>query len=58
MLLMSPSFWLISLLVIVSCMIPDYLLMTHNTYRALKIPRKNEEHPQPADHNDDTVVDD
>ncbi|XP_014470440.1 PREDICTED: probable phospholipid-transporting ATPase IF [Dinoponera quadriceps] len=47
-LLMSPSFWLITLFVIVVCLMPDYLLLTYNTYRPLKILRKNEEQPQPA----------
>ncbi|XP_011693120.1 PREDICTED: probable phospholipid-transporting ATPase IF [Wasmannia auropunctata] len=45
-LLQSPSFWLITVFIIVTCLIPDYLWMTYNTYRPLKILRRNEEPPR------------
>ncbi|XP_011166374.2 probable phospholipid-transporting ATPase IF isoform X2 [Solenopsis invicta] len=46
-LLKSPSFWLITVFIIVACLIPDYLWTTYNvTYRPIKILRRNEEPPQ------------
>ncbi|XP_018306223.1 probable phospholipid-transporting ATPase IF [Mycetomoellerius zeteki] len=45
-LLQSPSFWLLTLFIIITCLIPDYLWLTYNTYRPLKILRRNEESPQ------------
>lgn len=53
-LLMSPSFWLITVIVIVICLIPDYLLLTYNTYRPLKVLRRNEELPQIIDCDDNS----
>ncbi|XP_012530011.2 probable phospholipid-transporting ATPase IF isoform X2 [Monomorium pharaonis] len=45
-LLQSPSFWLITVFIIITCLIPDYLWMTYNvTYKPLKILRRNEEPP-------------
>lgn len=52
-LLMSPSFWLITIIVVVLCLIPDYLLLTYDTYRPIKVLRKNEEPPQPLNCSDD-----
>ncbi|XP_050456062.1 phospholipid-transporting ATPase IF-like isoform X4 [Cataglyphis hispanica] len=51
-LLMSPSFWLITIIVVVICLIPDYLLLTYDTYRPMKILRRNEEPPQPLNCSD------
>ncbi|XP_072764277.1 phospholipid-transporting ATPase IF isoform X2 [Anoplolepis gracilipes] len=52
-LLMSPSFWLITIIIVVICLIPNYLLLTHDTYRPMKVLRRNEEPPQPINCNDD-----
>jgi len=52
-LLMSPSFWLITIIVVVVCLIPDYLLLTYDTYRPIKVLRRNEEPPQPLNCSDD-----
>ncbi|XP_018059116.1 PREDICTED: probable phospholipid-transporting ATPase IF [Atta colombica] len=45
-LLQSPSFWLLTIFIIITCLILDYLWLTYNTYRPLKILRRNEESPQ------------
>ena len=34
---MSPTFWLLTILVLLICMIPDLLIMIHNTYIPLKL---------------------
>ncbi|KAL6255347.1 hypothetical protein P5V15_013685 [Pogonomyrmex californicus] len=52
-LLMSPMFWLLTVLIVVACLIPDYLMMTYNTYTPIKILRRNEEPPQIFDCNSD-----
>lgn len=52
-LLMSPSFWLITIIVVVVCLTPDYLLLTYDSYRPMKILRRNEEPPQPLNCSDD-----
>jgi len=46
---MSPMFWLLTLFIIVICLIPSYLFLMYNTYRPLKILRRNEEFPQMID---------
>ncbi|XP_020288805.1 probable phospholipid-transporting ATPase IF isoform X2 [Pseudomyrmex gracilis] len=43
---MSPSFWLLTVVVVVTCLIPDYLFLMVNSYRPMKILRRNEELPQ------------
>lgn len=45
-LLKSPMFWLLTIFIVVTCLIPDYLWLTYNTYKPLKILRRNEEPPQ------------
>ena len=45
-LLQSPSFWLLTIFIIITCLTLDYLWLTYNTYRPLKILRRNEESPQ------------
>ncbi|XP_024876630.1 probable phospholipid-transporting ATPase IF isoform X1 [Temnothorax curvispinosus] len=52
-LLKSPSFWLITVLIVVTCLIPDYLWLTYNTYKPLKILRRNEEPPRIISSSDD-----
>ncbi|KAL0110201.1 hypothetical protein PUN28_013685 [Cardiocondyla obscurior] len=42
----SPSFWALTVLIVVACLIPDYLWLTYNTYRPLRVLRRNEELPQ------------
>ncbi|KYN18060.1 Putative phospholipid-transporting ATPase 12 [Trachymyrmex cornetzi] len=42
-LLQSPSFWLLTIFIVITCLIFDYLWLTYNTYRPLKILRRNEE---------------
>ncbi|XP_029155219.1 probable phospholipid-transporting ATPase IF isoform X3 [Nylanderia fulva] len=42
-LLMSPSFWLITIIIVVVCLIPDFLLLTNETCRPMKILRRIEE---------------
>ncbi|XP_011879867.1 PREDICTED: probable phospholipid-transporting ATPase IF isoform X2 [Vollenhovia emeryi] len=53
-LLESPTFWLLTLFIIVTCLTPDCLWMMYNvTYRPVKILRKNEEPPQIISCSDD-----
>lgn len=52
-LLKSPLFWLLTVFIVVTCFIPDYLWMTYNTYKPLKILRRNEEPPQIISCDDD-----
>lgn len=46
MLVSSVSFWLLTLIVVVACVIPDYLIRVYNCYRPTFITRRNEEQPQ------------
>ncbi|XP_034184560.1 phospholipid-transporting ATPase IF isoform X1 [Osmia lignaria lignaria] len=46
MLVSSISFWLLTLIVVVACVIPDYLIRVYNCYRPTFITRRNEEQPQ------------
>ncbi|XP_061935373.1 phospholipid-transporting ATPase IF-like isoform X5 [Apis cerana] len=39
----SITFWLLTIVVVVTCLIPDYLLLTYNNYRSTFKLRKNEE---------------
>lgn len=53
-LLESPTFWILTVFIVVTCLIPDYLWLTYSaTYRPLKILRKNEEPPQSISCSDD-----
>ncbi|KYN08158.1 putative phospholipid-transporting ATPase IF [Cyphomyrmex costatus] len=52
-LLQSLSFWFLTIFIIITCLIPDYLWLTYNTYRPLKILRRNEESPQVITCNND-----
>ncbi|KAG7189384.1 hypothetical protein KM043_017031 [Ampulex compressa] len=45
-LLLSPSFWLLTIVIIVVCFIPDCLILIYNTYRPIRVLQKNEEDPQ------------
>ncbi|XP_076237899.1 phospholipid-transporting ATPase IF [Calliopsis andreniformis] len=56
MLTSSVTFWLLTAIVIVICFIPDYLLITYNSYRPARIQRRNEEHPQDIINNQDNNV--
>lgn len=42
----SISFWLLTLVILVVCLIPDYLILTYNRYMPARIARRNEEHPR------------
>ncbi|XP_066584351.1 phospholipid-transporting ATPase IF-like isoform X2 [Prorops nasuta] len=44
-LLMSPTFWLLTGVLTVACLIPGFLVVICNTYRPEKVLRKNEELP-------------
>lgn len=39
----SITFWLLTIVVVVACLIPDYLLLTYNNYRSTFKLRKHEE---------------
>lgn len=43
---MSPSFWLLTVVIVVACLIPDYLFLMVNSYRPMQILRRNEALPQ------------
>lgn len=49
----SLTFWLLTIVVVVVCLIPDYLLITYNSYRPARIARRNEERPQYISSQDD-----
>lgn len=42
----SISFWLLTLVILVVCLTPDYLILTYNRSMPARIVRRNEEHPQ------------
>ncbi|XP_053972565.1 phospholipid-transporting ATPase IF [Hylaeus volcanicus] len=46
MLLSSITFWLLNVVIIILCLIPDCLIHTYNSYRPARIVRRNEEQPQ------------
>lgn len=39
----SITFWLLTIVVVVACLIPDYLLLTYNNHRSTFKLRKHEE---------------
>ncbi|XP_076762998.1 phospholipid-transporting ATPase IF [Xylocopa sonorina] len=58
-LIASFTFWLLTIIIVVVCLIPDYLIITYNSYRPVRILRRNEESPRYiptiGNGNDDTV---
>ncbi|XP_076683090.1 phospholipid-transporting ATPase IF isoform X2 [Andrena cerasifolii] len=44
----SITFWLLTILIVIVCLIPDYLVLTYNSYRPARVARRNEEQPQHA----------
>nr|XP_031846306.1 probable phospholipid-transporting ATPase IF isoform X1 [Nomia melanderi]XP_031846314.1 probable phospholipid-transporting ATPase IF isoform X1 [Nomia melanderi] len=44
--LSSISFWLLTLVILIVCLTPDYLILTYNRYMPVRVARRNEEHPR------------
>lgn len=42
----SISFWLLTLVILVVCLTPDYLILTYNRSMPARVVRRNEEHPR------------
>nr|XP_033338389.1 probable phospholipid-transporting ATPase IF [Megalopta genalis]XP_033338398.1 probable phospholipid-transporting ATPase IF [Megalopta genalis] len=44
--LSSVSLWLLAIVIVIICLIPDYIILTYSRYMPARITRRNEEHPR------------
>ena len=43
MLILSMTFWLLTIMIVIVCLIPDCLVILYNKYRPARVLRRNEE---------------
>ncbi|XP_043259044.1 phospholipid-transporting ATPase IF-like [Colletes gigas] len=46
MILSSMTFWLMTIVIVILCLLPDCLILRYNRYRSARVARRNEEHPR------------
>ncbi|XP_078052193.1 phospholipid-transporting ATPase IF, partial [Augochlora pura] len=51
--LSSIPLWLLAIVIVIICLIPDCLILTYSRYMPARITRRNEEHPQNVSHSSD-----